>query len=378
MHITAPKKTLVRALSSAVGVADAKSAMPILANVLLTAGDGLRLAASDIYRTIRVDVGGAEVLTAGSVALPAKDLLERVKAMPDGPVEIIVSDGSQATVKAVGKARKYVLSGLPGGDFPAMPDAPNSDALTVPAATLATLIKRVAFSMSTDETRAHVHAALLEWHSAGVRMVSTDGHRISKADASLDCGTAGTALVSFAAVNELGRLVETDGIKGGDIKIARADGVLFFIVPGVVFSVKLIDAQFPPWSQVIPKSWSRAATLDRATTIDTIRAVSLAAGDRAGGVKLVCAKDAIRVLSESPERGSGEDVIPCEWDSDSEIRVGDAAGFNAKYLLEALGAVEVDEVQFCMGGELDPMIVRPASPEGQAQYVNVSMPMRLS
>src|SRR5690349_1073976 len=114
MDIVVPKKDLHRLLEHAYPVADKKSSVPVLANALLEAADGkLRVAATDLYLSIS-GTCSAEILVPGAVAAPARDLFERVRAMSDGPVQITVDKDSKLTVKAVGQARRYTLSGLPG------------------------------------------------------------------------------------------------------------------------------------------------------------------------------------------------------------------------------------------------------------------------
>src|SRR5215471_4269597 len=119
MEITVAKKDLLRLVTRMQGVAERKSTMPVLSNVLL-AVDGpnaLRLAATDLYLAISARVN-ADVSKGGSVAVSAKDLLERVKMMPDGPVKIASEDQATTTLKASGSARRYTLRGMPGEDFP--------------------------------------------------------------------------------------------------------------------------------------------------------------------------------------------------------------------------------------------------------------------
>src|SRR5262245_1493477 len=121
MDLVAAKKDLLRLVARCQGVADKKSAMPVLANVLLAAeGNALRVSATDLYLSVSGQTN-ADVSKAGSVAVPAKDLLERIKAMPDGPVQISAKDGAQTAIKAVGSPRRYTLHGMPGSDFPALP-----------------------------------------------------------------------------------------------------------------------------------------------------------------------------------------------------------------------------------------------------------------
>lgn len=375
MDVVIPKKDLYKLLERCHGVADKKSAVPALANVLLTAeGRALRVAATDLYLAMSGQAE-AEITTGGSIAVPAKDLFERVKAMPDGPVQVTTSDGAQTTIKAVGQARRYTLHGLPGNDFPLLPKpAPDAPALELPVDLLALLMARTHFSISADETRAHVNSALFEWSGDRVRMVTTDGHRLSKMEATV-AGTSATAtmLIPLKAISELRRLTDqAKSEKVASLVIQQSGPNAFFTVAGMMFSVKLVDAQFPPYQQVIPSSPARTVRAPRLPFIDALKAIQLAASDRTGGVKLALVPGALRITSESPESGNAFDEIAVDYDG-PEMTIG----FNAKYFLDVLGAIDEEEVALGLSGELDPAVLMPATESSSSSYIAVVMPMRI-
>jgi DNA polymerase-3 subunit beta len=382
MEIVAPKKHLEKLLARCQGVADKKSTMPVLANVLLSAeGSSLTVAATDLYLTISGSME-AEIKRPGSVALPARDVHDRVKAMPDGPIKITVTNGSATTLQAVGSARRYTVHGLPGSDFPQLPE-PAVDAATIEISVsmLQKLVKRTIFSISSDETRPHLNSALFECRASKggtpgiVRMVTTDGHRLSKMQLPVEnLGAETTMLVPHKAMQELRKLFDDvlDNRDTAMVAITQTGPNAFFKLGGVRFSVKLIDAQFPPYDQVIPSTSERIVTAGRTAFMDALKAVSLAASDRTYGVKLAIAPNALRISSESPESGNGFDEIPVDYDG-PEISVG----FNAQYLQHVLAAMDVeDEVTIGLSGELDPAVLRPAG-EGSEDFVAVVMPMRI-
>ncbi len=376
MDLVIPKKDLLRLVARCQGVADKKSAMPALANVLLTAeGSTLRVAATDLYLSV-TGQANAEVATPGTVAIPAKDLLERVKAMPDGPVQIVASGAAQTTLKAVGSPRRYTLHGIPGAEFPQLPKpSPDAPSLDLPVDLLSLLIARTHFSISSDETRPHVNSGLFEWVGDRVRLVSTDGHRLSKMEATVGGSSAtATMLIPLKAIGELRRLAdearsEKDAPR---VTITQSGANAFFGIAGMTFSVKLVDAVFPPYQQVIPQSSERSLRAPRAALADALRAVSLAASDRTGGVKLSVAANTLRITSESPESGNGFDELPVDYNG-PELTIG----FNAKYFLDVLAAIDDEEVLLGLSGELDPAVVRPASENAEQSYIAVVMPMRI-
>jgi DNA polymerase-3 subunit beta len=375
MELVAPKKNLLRLLQRCQGVADKKSTMPVLANVLLSANDNrLQVAATDLYLSV-TGVVEAEITRAGSVAVPARDVFDRVRHMPDGPIQISVSANAATTLKAVGSARRYTLHGLPGDDFPALPQpAEDATRITLPIDTLSQLIARTHFSISTDETRAHLNSALFECDRGRVRMVTTDGHRLSKMEIPVERLSAKTTmLLPLKAVIEIRKLLDevTDNRDTATVEIAQTGPNAFFNIAGVRFSVKLIDAQFPPYEAVIPAMTDRAVRTPRGQLQEALRAVSLAASERTGGVKLSVARNALRITSESPESGNGFDEVAVEYGG-PELSVG----FNARYLLDVLSAISDEEVTLGLSGELDPAVVRPVT-ERKEEYIAVVMPMRI-
>ena len=163
MHVVVAKKDLVRVLGRCQGVADKKSTMPVLGNVLLeVAGPAeLKLAATDLYLAVTGKIP-ARVEQGGSVAVGARDLFERVKMMPEGEISISTS-GTAVTIRAVGSARRFTVQAIPGEEFPALPQPDSAAPLSLEVDALSNLIAGTYFSISTDETRLHLNSALFEW-----------------------------------------------------------------------------------------------------------------------------------------------------------------------------------------------------------------------
>jgi len=241
---------------------------------------------------------------------------------------------------------------------------------------LATLISGTHFSISNDETRPHLSSALFESEGEWVRMVTTDGHRLSKTEVRVEGRqTAGNMLIPLKGVNELRRLCDeavgkADG--AAELRIVQSGPNAYFELPGFQFSVKLVDAQFPPYQQVIPQEYAHRVKVPRLATAEALNAVSVAASDRTGGVKLSLSKGKLRFESESPESGEGFDELAVDY-AGPDLTVG----FNARYFLDVLRAIAEDEVELGLGGELDPAVIRPAAPNTRQNYVAVIMPMRI-
>lgn len=381
MNITIAKKDLLRLVGRCQGVVDKKSTMPILANVLINVDgpNSVRIAATDLYLAV-AGTAAAEVRQGGSTAVPARDLFDRVKMMPEGPVSVSVAATGATEIKSGTSPRRYRLHGLPGDSFPALPE-PSDDApvLELEVEVLSALINSTQFSISTDETRPHLNSALFEWDGDHVRMVTTDGHRLTKCEASVPGRQASaTMLIPLKAIAELRRLTDearAEPNREGQppmVTIAQSGPNAFFTLADTRFCVKLVDAQFPAYQQVIPASAERAIRAPRLALVEALKAVSLAASDRTGGVKLTLEGGTMRIMSESPESGDGFDEIPIDYSGETVV-----IGFNARYVLDVLSVLADEEVQILLSGELDPAVIKPASEPANRSFVGVVMPMRI-
>lgn len=379
MELVISKRNFLRGLARTHGVADRKSSMPILSNILLTTDStsSLRFAATDLYLAVAA-TAPAEVKKGGSIAVSARTLFEIVKNLPDGEVHWTVGPNHSAEIRS-GKVR-FRIPGMPGDDFPALPSPGSSDFFSVEADVLGDLITKTQYSMSTDDTRPHLAGALFEGEGKVVRMVTTDGHRLSKIDHKLDESSpmlAFSMLVPNKGIVELKRLIDdakADAKANKDegrpqIAVATSGGSAFFKREGIVLSVKLADEQFPPYSRVIPQQQEKRVVMARAALVEALKRMSLVSSDTSGGVRFMVSPGSLRIVSENPDIGEGSEELDVDYAGEA-ITIG----FNAKYILEVLGSLTDDEVALELSGELDPGVLRPAS---DTQFVGVVMPMRI-
>ena len=369
MKLTIARSALLRLVASCQGVAEEKSALQALSHVLLTAGDGtLRICATDTI----VSADGscaADVKEQGSVALKARELFTRVKAMPDGDVSFSVTAGGETIIKASGGARKFSMYGLNGSDYPTL-FAPKPDAITidVPRVALSELLARTDFAACKDMNRPNVNAVCLEFEDREIRAVATDGHRISKATALANFGNNdATLVVPLKAVGTVRGLIDRSTVE--TIAITISQPWALFKIDDVTIGAKLTDAAFPPYNQVIPKKSDHRATVQRSALLDAISAVSLAAGDRTSGVHVTLAAGFVRIEGRSAEKGNGFDEVPSDYEG-AEVTVG----LNAVYVEEVLKALDSADVTIGVTGELDPVVITPV---GDDQFIAVVMPMRI-
>jgi DNA polymerase III subunit beta len=369
MEFKIEKAALLSGLYLAQGISDRKSTMPILANVLLrTDGkDKLLVAATDLNVTVTAELP-CKVVAEGGLTVGAKHLHDIVKSLPGEDLGLKRTENQYAEIRA-GKV-DYKVVGMADRDFPKLPNHREVKFAKVDAATLRDMIAKTFFSISTDETRYHLNGVLFESDGKTARMVSTDGHRLSKVERplegapKLDTGI----IIPRKGLMEVRRALET---ADNAVEIGIHNGHLFVRVGTTALSVKLIEAQFPPYDQVIPKENDKVAIAPRLALLEALKRISIMSSDKTWGIKFALQKGELKVASDNPDLGEAHEALDVSYEG-APLTIG----FNAKYFIELLGEMEGDEVKLELNGELDPGLVRPADTKA-GSYVGVVMPMRI-
>jgi DNA polymerase-3 subunit beta len=367
MEFKIRKEEFLRGLYLAHGIADRKSTLPILANVLIrTEGkDKLLCGATDLNVTTMVTLS-AKVEKEGGLTVAARQLYEIVKGLPDDEVRVRRTEQNWAEIKA-GKV-EFKVVGMSDRDYPKLPAIQEAQTFAVDSAVLRDMIAKTIFSVSLDETRQHLAGVLFESDGASARMVSTDGHRLSKVVRPMAGGPKlpSGVLIPRKGIVELRRAIETRETPSA---IGVHDGNFVLKADDVGISVKLIDGQFPPYDQVIPKDNERAFVVPRLALLDALKRVALMSSDKTFGVRLGLEKGKIRVESDNPDLGAAKEEVDVNYKG-TPVQIG----FNARYFIDLLTEIETPEVRVELSGELDPAVVRPAD---GGDYTCVVMPMRL-
>src|SRR5262249_2740113 len=365
MEFRIAKSEFLRGLRLAQGIADRKSTMPMLANVLLrtTGKNQLLVAATDLNVSLTAELK-ANVAVEGGITLGAKNLYDLIANAPGDEVSLKKADNHWAEIKS-GKVT-YRIVGMPDRDFPKVPDHREASYATVESAVLREMIDRTLFSVCNDETRFHLNGVFFESDGSKARMVSTDGHRLSKVERTIANGPKPNAgiIIPKKGLLEIKKVVES----GPSCKLAIKTPHLFLVQDDIALAVKLIDAQFPPYEQVIPKEHKKIITIDRMRFIDALKRAQLMSSETRG-VKVAASKEGITITSDNPDLGEVREELDADYSGEAI-----AIGFNPKYIVELLGQMASDQVTLALGGELDPGLIRPLQGD---DYLGVVMPMRI-
>jgi DNA polymerase-3 subunit beta len=366
MEFRIQKSEFLRGLRLAQGIADRRSTMPILANVLLRT-DGknkLLLAATDLNVSVSVELA-AKIEKEGGLTVGARPLHDIVQSLPGEDVVFRRAENNWADIKAAKVA--YKLVGMPDRDFPKMPDHREVKYSKVDPAILREMIDKTLFSVSNDETRFHLNGVLFECDGARARMVSTDGHRLSKVERTL---TGGPILAQGVIIPRKGLTEMKRALEGASSpsEMAVAGIYVFLKIGDAALAVKVIEAQFPPYDKVIPSGNDKSLVVGRKDLLEALRRASLMSSDTRG-VKFAMEKGTLHIASDNPELGEVREELEVEYAGEPM-----AIGFNPKYFEDILQQMTNDQVRLDLSGELDPGVIRPSD---NADYLGVVMPMRI-
>ncbi len=368
MEFSIDRGEFTQALALTQGVVERRNTMPILANVLLEAGEDLSIAATDLEVHIKRRCG-AKVAQAGSATVAARKFYELVRELAPGDVTIRLLDNHFVEVTS-GRSRVRLV-GLPAEDFPTFPQADGSSdsSFTIDVEILARMIDRTLFAVSTDDTRAHLGGVFLTGSDELMRFVGTDGHRLALVSQPVSGASAPEKgiILPRKGLAELRRLIEG---RDGEASVSIGGNVVRVELADVALVMRLIDGEFPNYQQVIPGEVKFRVAIAKDELLSALKRVSVVASDRSRGVRLALAKDQLTVSASSPDFGEASEELEVSYDGD-DLTVG----FNSRYLTDVLAVLaDTEKVEIGLIDDVSPGVI---SSEGDDTYSYVVMPMRL-
>jgi DNA polymerase III subunit beta len=369
VKITTSRDTLFSQLQIAARVASSHSAVQALSGTQIAASaDGVEIRATDLEVGLRIPLQ-ASIEHPGTTVLPARLLLDVVRALPAGSVTIEVRAAEQ-DVEIVSGSATFDMRTLRGEDFPELPDAEAGAVVTVPAGAFVETADVVGRSASRDETRPILTGVLVSAADTTLRMVATDSYRLGVKETTLEAPLDGSfeANVPARALQELSRLVA----HGGDESVAVCvrDNQVVFRSGGATLSSRLIDGQFPNYRQLLPDAFEHELRLPVPDLLDVVRRISLMAQKNAP-VRLGFTDGELTVSAKTPDVGEAREMLPAPFQGEPlEI------GFNAEFLRDGLESVASEgDVILKLISPLRPGLIETAEGTG---FLYLIMPIRLN
>jgi DNA polymerase-3 subunit beta len=365
MEVVLEREAFLRGVQMVQNIVEPRQTLPILSNIMLE-GDGetVRVTATDLEVGARVTIP-ARVASQGAVTVSARKLGEIVRELSAASLVLKVGDNSAVNIRCGGVS--YRLVGLPPDDFPPVVPVSPTSWIPIEARVLGEMLQQTSFAISRDENRYALNGILFSIQGKEVRLVATDGHRLAISVRPLggDGAEPVTGIVPRKAVAELMRVLGSSE----DVQIALTENQFVLQMPTFILTARLIEGQFPNYEAVLPKGHPGRLLVPRATLQGALRRVAVIAEERNKPVKMTVTPAALKLSASSQELGEAEETIDVDYSGQEVVM-----GFNSRYLLDALNAVEKDPVAFEFKDGLSPGVVKSVEDE---RYCCVIMPMRI-
>lgn len=367
MQFSTQRSDLLSALQNVIGVVERKQTMPILSSVLVDARDGyLVITATDLELEL-ITFCTAVVAAPGSVAIPARKLFDICRGLQnDSEISVDIDEG-RVRVRS-GHAR-FMLSHMPSSDWPSIDDFESGARFEIQEGTLKRLLDKTEFAMAHQDVRYYLNGMLFVLHPDRIRCVATDGHRLalSEAEAQLSLEQAEQAIVPRKAIIEMAKLLDSGSETAVALQLSKNH--MRIELPGLKFTTKLIDGRFPDYERVIPADNDKRLTANRDAIRQALSRAAILSNEKIGGVRLSLDDGQLRIQSQNVDREEAEDQLAVDY-QDGEIVIG----FNVHYLLDALTAMDSDEITLDLSNENSSGLLKEKDSDKSRFVV---MPMRL-
>ena len=369
MRFKTNKAKLNQAVSRLQSIVPPKSTIPILSNILFDLeGEKLDLKVTDldVSMTSHIDV---ETLKKGSITVPAKVFSEIVKELPDYDLDITATENRMEIKCGSGV---YKLSGFSAEDFPKLPDIHLGRQIKVNAQSLCSMIKKVLFAVSRDETRPALNGILWSSSEGGLNLVATDGHRLAKINRS-DINITGykkDIIIPPKILENLIKLIHEDT---GEIGLILNDNSIVFVLEDSIITSRLLEGPYPNYEQVVPKDNEKIMLVERELLQASVKRVSILSNSLTHQVKFSIKRDDLELSATNFDfGGEARESIKVSYQAeDMDI------GYNANYVIDVLKQIDDDEVRFELNNPTTAAIIKPEKSTEHEDCLFLVMPLRL-
>ena len=373
MKFSASSAELLKALTMVSGAVPSKSTMPILECILFEQdADTLRLTATDleisIIQQVHVTFDGASTGRSNRIAVPAKRLLDTLRALPDLPIVFSTNDDFQITLQT--DHGTYKMVGYDGADYPALPDINPNTGFEVETSLLRRAIQKTSFAVSKDALRPAMMGIYFQIKTDNGRLVATDGHRLVR----LTLNNVSSESPAQFIVPEKAMALAAKVATGSSCSVSVDDSYASFDFGICRVLARLIDETYPNYEAVIPVENDKKLTVDRTAMLAAVKRVGLYSSTMTNQIRLSIASEKVEISAEDIERSSeAHETISADYDSEDMV-----IGFNSMYLTEVLSHINADEVVLELSSPNRAGIVTPFQQHDDEELLMLIMPVMLN
>jgi DNA polymerase III subunit beta len=366
---------LLNHLQAVSRVISSKNTLPILDNILFTLeGKKLELTASDLESTLITSMELENASASGSIAIPARLLLDTLKEFSDQPLTFDVNTSSLSVVIS-SENGQFTIVGQNGNDFPQLPVIKEDDktSLEISADVLLQGITSTIFATADDELRPVMNGIFFELTEGDVTFVASDAHKLvryKRSDAKADSSA------SFILPKKPSSLLKNILVKEqGKIEIAFDIKNAHFILPHYTLVCRLVEGNYPSYNSVIPTNNPNKLIIDRLKFYNALKRVSVFSNQASNLIKLQLTGNQVTISAQDIDFSiSAYERIPCQYEGD-ELEIG----FKATFLVEILQNLQSSDVVLEMSDPSRAGILLPLNKENEDEDVlMLLMPMMIN
>jgi len=374
MEFIINKETLLDALTKVQGITGKKTNILITSSILISAKEStISIQATDLEMAFKA-LYQTEVLQEGSTAVPSRKVYEIVRAFPSKMIAI--KEIENKWIQIADKKVEYNIVGMEPEDFPAFPDITGIEWFEIDVDVFKNMINKTIYSVIGDEGRSQLGGICFESLTTDqvkkIRMVSTDGHRLSIIDHIVEDEkfTLGEELQEGVIIPKNGIIEVLRILEGGkSVQIGFKDNNFVVKKGEEVLIVRLIEGEFPDYEMVIPETCQNDMNVQKEDFLMMLRRMSILSSDKYSGVRFNIDKEQVEVTTTNPEIGESKEIISVSY-SGEPLEVA----FNPKYFIETLTSMHSDEVVVSFKNEVNPCTIEG---KGDPGFLSVIMPMRV-
>lgn len=376
MKFVVSSKALLQQLSAISGVIASNPVVPILENFLCEVDKGkLTITASDLQTSIMAELE-VDANESGSIAVPARILLDTLRNLPEQPVTFSIDQASY-NIEIQSDNGHYRLSGENATDFPKIPVVEDGHSVQVPADVLASAVTNTIFATSTDELRPAMTGVFLNLNGSDSTFVATDGHRLiryKRTDAvrrAVASGSKASLIVPRKSLNLLKAILPSNSTP---VTMQFNNANIFFQFSNYKMICRLIDERYPDYENVIPKENNNQMVINRLDFLSSLKRIAIYANKTTHQVRLKINGSQLDISAEDLDYSNeAKENLPCEHEGgDIEI------GFNARFLIEMLNNMDADEVTLKLSAPNRAGLIVPKEENDNEEVLMLVMPVMLN
>ena len=371
MKFSIEKGYLLNRLKVVEKIASMRGINPILSNILIEACEDnkIKLTSTDMDMSVET-TQVASVDTPGSTTMGAKKLIEIVNKLPDKPILFELDNSTQIMQISCGSTKYEVIS-MESGDFPKVfKDIYQENEIEIETEPFIKGIEHTVFACASPESRNVISGVIIKVRKDNIEMAATDGNRLTRLIQQIsekEIEDEITIIIPSKALNEFARICQITEDKKVNIIITKVK--VIFKTENFILESQLLDGDFPPYSQLIPKSFPKNVIVNRDDFLNALDRVSTMVSDRTSIIEFCFTHDKIKMLAQTPEEGKSNDEIDVEY-QDGDLGIA----FNYKYIVESIKNMDSEKIQIGLNGSLSATMFTPVNDD---DYICLIMPVQL-